>query len=58
MSGDFLEFNADADNTYRRKKGECAYCDRYRDDKMMPSHTPSDQCESGKYPHCTCDFCF
>jgi hypothetical protein len=38
--------------------GECAYCDAHRDDPMMPSHTPSERCESGKRPHCTCDTCF
>jgi hypothetical protein len=38
--------------------GECAYCDANRSDPMMPSHTPSDRCESGKRPHCTCDLCY
>jgi len=38
--------------------GECAYCDAHRSDPMMPSHTPSERCESGKRPHCTCDICF
>jgi hypothetical protein len=23
-----------------------------------PRHKPSDRCESGKHPHCTCDVCF
>lgn len=39
-------------------EGECAYCDSYRDDSMMPPHSPSPLCESGKHPHCTCDCCF
>lgn len=38
--------------------GECAYCDAHRLDLMMPYHTPSARCESGKRPHCTCDICF
>lgn len=38
--------------------GECAYCDKWRTDPMIPSHTPSERCESGKRPHCTCDTCF
>jgi hypothetical protein len=42
----------------RRPKGECSYCDQFGDDPMMPRHTPSDRCESGKHPHCTCDTCF
>ena len=25
---------------------------------FAPSHKPSDRCESGKRPHCTCDVCF
>ena len=41
-----------------RPPGECPFCDRHRDDTMMPSHTASDRCESGKHPHCTCDVCF
>lgn len=43
---------------YRRPPGECAYCDAHRNDSMMPSHTASKRCESGKHPHCTCDTCF
>jgi hypothetical protein len=23
-----------------------------------PRHKPSDKCESGKHPHCTCDVCW
>ena len=40
--------------------GECAECDGYRAQniRMFPSHTPSERCESGKRPHCTCDACF
>lgn len=43
---------------YRLPEGCCSYCDKFRDDKMMPPHTPSKNCESGKRPHCTCDVCF
>ncbi len=25
---------------------------------FAPSHKASNRCESGKYPHCTCDTCF
>jgi len=25
---------------------------------FAPSHQPSQRCESGKQPHCTCDVCF
>ena len=38
--------------------GECAYCDKWGDDPMMPRHSASERCESGKRPHCTCDTCF
>lgn len=44
--------------SYRRPPGECSCCDQHRNDKMMPSHTASDRCESGKRNHCTCDTCF
>jgi hypothetical protein len=43
---------------YRMPIGVCAYCDAHRHETMMPSHTPSKNCESGKRPHCTCDVCF
>lgn len=43
---------------YRLPNGQCKYCDEHRDDQMMPSHTASSRCESGKRPHCTCDTCF
>lgn len=42
----------------RMPLGECAYCDKWGDDPMMPRHTASEHCESGKRPHCTCDTCF
>ena len=48
----------DAIKRYRRPRGECPYCDEHGDSMMMPSHTPSSRCESGKHPHCTCDACF
>ena len=47
-----------AQERYRRPIGECTYCDANRNDTMMPSHTSSASCESGKHPHCTCDVCF
>ena len=45
---------------YMAPEGECRLCDRARetDDKMMPSHTASIVCESGRRPHCTCDKCY
>ncbi len=42
----------------RRPFGECPYCDKFGDEPMMPRHTASELCESGKRPHCTCDTCF
>jgi hypothetical protein len=39
-------------------KAECAYCRAHAGDNMMPPHTPSIHCESGKHPHCTCDVCY
>lgn len=39
-------------------KGECAYCDAYGDDPMMPRHYASAKCQSGSYAHCTCDVCY
>jgi hypothetical protein len=49
---------AEAQHAYRRPEGECKFCDEFRNDSMMPSHTPSKNCESGKHPHCTCSACF
>jgi len=46
------------DGPRRRVPGECSYCDKWGDDPMMPSHTASARCESGRRPHCTCDTCF
>lgn len=43
---------------YRLPEGCCRYCDVHRLDTMMPPHTPSKNCESGKRAHCTCDVCF
>jgi hypothetical protein len=39
-------------------KSDCAYCRAHAGDNMMPPHTPSIHCESGKHPHCTCDVCY
>ena len=36
----------------------CSYCEAHKGDSMMPPHTPSQHCESGKRPHCTCDICY
>lgn len=47
-----------ASGRYRLPPGQCRYCDEHRNDSMMPSHTASGHCESGKRPHCTCDVCF
>lgn len=40
----------------------CPGCQEFYDhptgDPFAPRHKPSDNCESGKHPHCTCDICF
>jgi hypothetical protein len=41
----------------RLQPGECAYCDENRE-SFAPSHDASQNCQSGKHPHCTCDTCF
>lgn len=41
---------------HRLEPGQCVSCDRDREEG--PSHDPSQACESGKHPHCTCDVCF
>lgn len=38
--------------------GECKACDEYRNYSMFPPHDASQNCESGKHPHCTCSTCF
>ncbi len=43
---------------YRLEPGQCSYCDRHKPGEMMPSHTASAGCQSGKRAHCTCDACF
>ena len=45
---------------YFADPGECKTCDDHEggQGKMMPSHDPSPLCESGGYPHCTCERCF
>lgn len=43
---------------HKLEPGECAYCDRERNNSFHPSHDASDRCESGKHAHCTCDTCF
>lgn len=45
---------------YMAAEGECVACDRARatNDQMMPSHTASTRCESGRRSHCTCDRCY
>lgn len=37
--------------------GECDYCDSLGAG-FGPSHAPISNCQSGKRPHCTCDWCF
>lgn len=37
---------------------DCNYCKKYSNDSMMPPHTPSKNCDSGKRSHCTCDDCY
>lgn len=51
------------DKTFTTKRqataeAECSYCVEYKGDSMMPAHTASAHCESGKRPHCTCDVCY
>ena len=37
----------------------CSTCDRDPEGKaLMPPHDASDDCESGKHEHCSCDTCF
>jgi hypothetical protein len=37
----------------------CPTCDRDPEGKtMMPDHDASENCESGKHSHCSCDVCF
>lgn len=42
----------------------CPSCKEFYDnpkhpsDVFAPNHRPSDRCQSGKRPHCTCDTCF
>jgi hypothetical protein len=35
----------------------CTYCEQHWPG-MMPSHTASPRCQSGRRNHCTCDTCF
>jgi len=39
---------------------DCPACQRRAsgEDPHGPRHQPSDRCESGKRPHCTCDTCY
>lgn len=50
--------NAKPAKKHRLEPGQCTYCDKHKPGEMMPSHDPSERCESGKRPHCTCDACF
>ena len=36
----------------------CKQCEDAKHDTMMPRHTASSNCESGKRPHCTCEVCY
>lgn len=39
--------------------GACRGCDAQRaGDVHSPRHNASPRCESGSYPHCTCDACW
>jgi len=42
------------------RPGVCAFCDERRawHERSFPPHFPSRMCESGRRPHCTCDYCF
>jgi len=42
----------------RLPPGECQFCDREREMYFSPCHDASAACESGKHPHCTCNFCW
>ncbi len=42
----------------RLPPGECKGCDAERGLPMAPYHDASAACESGKHPHCSCDFCW
>lgn len=51
---------APARRQHKLEPGQCAYCDREREDgnDWHPSHDASQNCQSGKHPHCSCDTCF
>jgi hypothetical protein len=40
--------------------GDCVYCDREKAaaNTFHPPHDASENCQSGKRPHCSCDTCF
>lgn len=40
--------------------GACAYCDREKAaaNTFHPPHDASENCQSGKRKHCSCDTCF
>lgn len=40
--------------------GACPYCDREKaaGNTFHPSHDASENCQSGKYSHCSCGTCF
>ena len=45
---------------YRRRQWvkDCAYCAEHKPSDFFPAHDASNNCESGKRDHCTCDTCF
>lgn len=45
---------------HKAAPGECAYCDREREqgNTFHPSHEASPHCRSGRHNHCSCDTCF
>jgi len=44
---------------FRVVEGSCPTCVEIKaNGGFGPRHNASTRCESGKYPHCTCDTCF
>lgn len=63
MAEHHIPLNIDGDRVVsvgRRSEapvGECKYCDENRG-QFKPPHDASQNCQSGKHPHCSCDTCF
>lgn len=58
LAGDTGIFIPVPTKSRRRIVEGCGYCATYGKESMTPYHDASARCESGKYPHCTCDTCF